>query len=155
METAQPGLVTDIAGLRDLAGAELGHTGWAEMTQEHVDEFADATGDYNFIHVDAERARATPYGGTIAHGFLTLALLAPATQHLLEVTDAHVKINYGLDRVRFPAPLPVGKRYRSSAKIAEVTTLEGGVQVKVAASVEVEGSDKPALVAELLLRFYA
>ena len=141
METAQPGLVTDIAGLSDLAGTELGHTEWAEMTQEHVDEFADATGDRNFIHVDVERARATPYGGTIAHGFLTLSLLAPATQQLLEVTDANVKINYGLDRVRFPAPLPVGKRYRSSAKIAEVTPLEGGVQVKVMASVEVEGSD--------------
>jgi acyl dehydratase len=147
--------VTDIAGLADLAGAELGQTDWAEMTQAQVDAFADVTGDHNFIHLDPERAAATPFGGTIAHGFLTLSLLAPVTQQLLEVTDANVKVNYGLDRVRFPSPVPVGKRFRSSAKLAEVTPLEGGAQVKLVATVEVEGSEKPALVAELLLRFYA
>jgi acyl dehydratase len=125
------------------------------MTQARVDAFADVTDDHNFIHVDPERAAATPFGGTIAHGFLTLSLLAPVTQQLLEVTDANVKVNYGLDRVRFPSPVPVGKRFRSSAKLAEVTPLEGGAQVKVVATVEVEGSEKPALVAELLLRFYA
>jgi acyl dehydratase len=124
------------------------------MTQAQVDAFADVTDDHNFIHVDPRRAAATPFGGTIAHGFLTLSLLAPVTQQLLEVTDANVKVNYGLDRVRFPSPVPVGKRYRSSAKLAEVTVLEGGAQVKVVATVEVEGSEKPALVAELLLRFY-
>jgi acyl dehydratase len=153
--TAQSAVVTDIAGLPALAGQELGHTEWAEMTQAQVNAFADATGDHNFIHVDVERARQPPVGGTIAHGFLTLSLLAPVTQRLIEVTDANLKINYGLDRVRFPAPLPVGKRFRSSAKLTEVTPLEGGVQAKVVASVEVEGSEKPALVAELLLRFYA
>jgi acyl dehydratase len=147
--------VTDIAGLADLAGVELGQTEWTEMTQAQVDAFADVTDDHNFIHVDPQRAAATPFGGTIAHGFLTLSLLAPVTQQLLEVTDANVKVNYGLDRVRFPSPVPVGKRYRSSAKLAEVTMLEGGAQVKVVATVEVEGSEKPALVAELLLRFYA
>jgi acyl dehydratase len=147
--------VTDIAGLTDLAGAELGQTDWAEMTQAQVDAFADVTSDHNFIHVDPERAAATPFGGTIAHGFLTLSLLAPVTQQLLEVTDANVKVNYGLDRVRFPSPVPVGRRFRSSAKLAEVTPLEGGAQVKLVATVEVEGSEKPALVAELLLRFYA
>jgi acyl dehydratase len=146
--------VTDIAGLAELAGVELGQTEWAEMTQAQVDAFADVTDDHNFIHVDPRRAAATPFGGTIAHGFLTLSLLAPVTQQLLEVTDANVKVNYGLDRVRFPSPVPVGKRYRSSAKLAEVTVLEGGAQVKVVATVEVEGSEKPALVAELLLRFY-
>jgi len=154
-QTTKSGVVTDIAGLSALAGAELGHTEWAEMTQERVNAFADVTDDHNFIHIDVERARATPFGGTIAHGFLTLSLLAPATQQLLEVTDANVKINYGLDRARFPAPLPVGKRFRVGAKLAEVTELEGGVQAKVVASVEVEGSEKPALVAEVLLRFYA
>ena len=155
MAAAQSGVVSDIAGLAGLAGTELGQTEWAEMTQAQVDAFADVTNDHNFIHVDPARAAATPFGGTIAHGFLTLSLLAPVTQQLLEVTDANVKINYGLDRVRFPSPMPVGKRFRSSAKIAEVTPLEGGAQVKVIASVEVEGSEKPALVAELLLRFYA
>lgn len=155
MAAAQSGVVTDIAGLADLAGAELGQTDWAEMTQAQVDAFADVTGDHNFIHLDPERAAATPFGGTIAHGFLTLSLLAPVTQQLLEVTDANVKVNYGLDRVRFPSPVPVGKRFRSSAKLAEVTPLEGGAQVKLVATVEVEGSEKPALVAELLLRFYA
>jgi len=154
MAAAQSGVVTDIAGLAGLAGAELGQTEWAEMTQAQVDAFADVTNDHNFIHVDPQRAAATPFGGTIAHGFLTLSLLAPATQRLLEVTDANVKINYGLDRVRFPAPMPVGKRFRCAAKVTEVTELEGGAQVKVAASVEIEGSEKPALVAELLLRFY-
>ena len=153
--STQSGVVTDIGGLAALAGAELGHTEWAEMTQAQVNAFADVTGDHNFIHVHVERARETPFGGTVAHGFLTLSLLAPATQRLLEVTDANVKINYGLDRVRFPAPLAIGKRFRVSAKLAEVTELEGGVQAKVDASVEVEGSEKPALVAELLLRFYA
>jgi acyl dehydratase len=154
MAAAQSGVVTDIAGLADLAGVELGQTEWAEMTQARVDAFADVTDDHNFIHVDPERAAATPFGGTIAHGFLTLSLLAPVTQQLLEVTDANVHVNYGLDRVRFPSPVPVGKRFRSSAKLAEVTPLEGGAQVKVVATVEVEGSEKPALVAELLLRFY-
>jgi acyl dehydratase len=155
MAAAQSGVVTDIAGLADLAGVELGQTEWAEMTQARVDAFADVTDDHNFIHVDPERAAATPFGGTIAHGFLTLSLLAPVTQQLLEVTDANVHVNYGLDRVRFPSPVAVGKRFRSSAKLAEVTPLEGGAQVKVVATVEVEGSEKPALVAELLLRFYA
>jgi acyl dehydratase len=154
-QTTKSGVVTDIAGLAALAGAELGHTDWAEMTQARVNAFADATDDHYFIHIDVERARATPFGGTIAHGFLTLSLLAPATQQLLEVTDANVKINYGLDRARFPAPLPVGKRFRVGATLAEVTEVAGGVQAKVVASVEVEGSEKPALVAELLLRFYA
>jgi acyl dehydratase len=155
MAAAQSGVVSDIAGLAGLAGTELGQTEWAEMTQAQVDAFADVTNDHNFIHVDPARAAATPFGGTIAHGFLTLSLLAPVTQQLLEVTDANVKVNYGLDRVRFPSPMPVGKRFRSSAKIAEVTPLQGGAQVKLVASVEVEGSEKPALVAELLLRFYA
>src|SRR5665213_219054 len=154
MAAAQSGVVSDIAGLAGLAGTELGQTEWAEMTQAQVDAFADVTNDHNFIHVDPARAAATPFGGTIAHGFLTLSLLAPVTQQLLEVTDANVKVNYGLDRVRFPSPMPVGKRFRSSAKITEVTPLQGGAQVKLVASVEVEGSEKPALVAELLLRFY-
>jgi acyl dehydratase len=146
--------VTDLAGLGALVGASLGHSEWTEMTQDRVDGFAEVTGDHNFIHVDARRARETRFGGTIAHGFLTLSLLAPFTQRL-EVTDAPLRINYGLDRVRFPAPLPVGTRFRLTATIVEVTPLDGGAQVKLAASVEVEGQAKPALAAECLLRYYA
>jgi len=148
-------VVTDIAGLAALAGTELGPTDWQEMTQERVDAFADVTDDHNFIHVDPERARATPFGGTIAHGYLTLSLLAPVTQSLWSVSDAGVSINYGLDRVRFPAPLPVGARFRGRARIEEVTPIDGGVQVKVAASIEVEDAPKPALAAECLFRYYA
>jgi acyl dehydratase len=118
------GLATDVDELRNAVGAYLGFTDWQEMAQERVDQFADVTEDHNFIDVDAERARQTPFGGTIAHGFLSLSLLTPVSQQLLQVTDAAMSVNYGLDRVRFPAPLPVG-------------------------------SEKPAVVAESLLRVYA
>ena len=158
METAEqpPGqaTVTDLAGLPSLVGASLGPSEWVEMSQELVDAFAELTGDHNFIHVDVARARETPFGGTIAHGFLTLSLLATLTQRL-SVSDAALSINYGLDRVRFPAPLTVGARYRGSATIDEVTPIEGGAQVKLAATIEVDGQAKPAVAAECLLRFYA
>jgi acyl dehydratase len=146
--------VTDLAGLPALVGRSLGHSPWRTMTQEEVNAFADLTGDHNFIHVDVARARETPFGGTIAHGFLTLSLLAPLTQRL-SVSDAALSINYGLDRVRFPAPLAVGARYRASATVTEVRPIDGGAQVKLAASVEIGGQAKPALAAECLLRFYA
>jgi acyl dehydratase len=104
------GLTTDMAGLRNSLGVHIGYTDWEEMTQERVDAFADTTDDHNFIHVDPERARQTPFGGTIAHGFLSLSLLAPVSTQLLKISDAAMGVNYGLDRVRFPAPLPVGAR---------------------------------------------
>ena len=148
-------MVTDLAGLSGLTDTDLGTTEWREMTQERVDAFADTTDDHNFIHVDPERARATPFGGTIAHGYLTLSLLAPITQELLTVSDAAMGINYGLDRVRFPAPLPVGAQFRGSARITEVKPVEGGVQVHVTATVEVRDQPKPALVADCLFRYYA
>lgn len=147
-------LRTDIAGLAELIGQRLGPTGWSEITQEQVDRFADLTGDHNFIHVDAERARQTPFGGTIAHGYLSLALLAPATQ-LLQVSDAKTAINYGLDKLRFPAPLPVGRRYRGSAEIVDVQAIAGGVQVTLEASLEVAGGERPVVAARCLVRFYA
>jgi acyl dehydratase len=147
---------TDMATLKDCPpGTHLGHTEWEEITQPLVNGFADLTNDHNYIHVDVERAKTSPFGGTIAHGYLTLALLAPVTQQLLEVTDAATGINYGLDRVRFPAPLPVGAQWRGGAEIAEVSEIKGGLQVKLLATVEVKGTDKPALVAECLLRVYA
>jgi len=98
-----------MASLREHVGQHLGYTEWSEMDQERVDRFADVTDDHNYIHVDVERAKASPFGGTIAHGYLILSLLAPITMGLLQVTDATTAINYGLDRVRFPAPLPVGR----------------------------------------------
>ena len=151
---ASDGRAIDMTSLRDSVGLKLGPSGWTEMTQELVDRFADVTGDHNFLHVDPERARATPFGGTIAHGFLSLSLLAPVTQ-LLRVTDAATSINYGLDKVRFPAPLPVGARWRGSAEVVEVSEIKGGVQAKLVATVEVAGSERPAVAAECLIRFYA
>ncbi len=149
-----PGLVTDMAGLPALTGTHLGYTEWREMTQDRVNQFADVTEDHNYIHVDIERAKASPFGGTIAHGYLTLSLLAPITQQLLRVSDASTGVNYGLDRVRFPAPLPVGAQWRGGAEILDVSEVPGGLQAKIKATVEVKGSAKPALVAECLIRLY-
>ena len=148
------GLVTDVAGLRERAGSHLGYTDWQEMTQERVDQFADATDDHQFIHVDVERAKQTPFGGTIAHGFLTLSLVAPVSQRLMKVTDAAMGVNYGLDRVRFPAPLPVGALWRGGMEITEVTEIPGGVQIKSRITIEVKDTEKPACVADSLVRIY-
>jgi acyl dehydratase len=152
--STESGLVTDMAGLRQSAGVHAGYTEWQEMTQDQVNTFADATDDHQFIHVDPERARQTPFGGTIAHGFLSLSLVAPVSQRLLKITDAAMAINYGLDRVRFPAPLPTGALWRGSFDIAEVTEVPGGVQVKARVTIEVKDADKPAAVAEALIRVY-
>ncbi len=149
------GVVTDMAGLRDAAGRHLGYTEWQEMTQERVNQFADATDDHQFIHVDVERAKSTPFGGTVAHGYLTLSLMAPILGQLLKVTDAKVGLNYGLDRVRLPGPLPVGAQWRGAAEILEVSEVPGGLQIKVKGTVEVGGTDKPACVAECLVRLYS
>jgi acyl dehydratase len=148
------GLVTDMAGLRNSDGVHVGFTEWRQMTQDTVNQFADVTDDHNFIHVDPERARETPFGGTIAHGFLSLSLLAPVTQQLLRVSDAAMGVNYGLDRVRFPAPLPVGAEWRGGAEITEVKEVPGGVQVKLTVTIEVKDQEKPAVVAESLVRIY-
>ncbi len=155
MSTSEPsGLVTDMAGLVDHVGSHLGYTEWREMEQDRVNRFADATDDHQYIHVDIERAKASPFGGTIAHGYLTLALLAPITTQLLKVSDAATGLNYGLDRVRFPAPLPVGAQWRGGGEIVEVAEVPGGVQVNFRATVEVRGAEKPAMVADCLVRLY-
>ena len=143
-----------LAEVPALAGRPLGHTDWREMTQERVDRFADVTEDHNYIHVDVERAKQSPFGGTIAHGYLTVSLLAPISQQLLEVTDA-TGVNYGMDRLRFPAPLPVGAEFRGAGEVTEVSEVKGGVQAKVLLTVEVKGSDRPALIADCLFRYYA
>jgi acyl dehydratase len=124
------------------------------MTQEEVDRFADLTDDHNFIHVDGARACKSPFGGTIAHGFLTLSLVGSISQQLIVVSDAATSINYGLNRVRFPAPVRVGAAFRGAGEIVEVIAVDGGVQVTATFTIEVQGAPKPALVAECLLRFY-
>jgi acyl dehydratase len=149
-------LTTDISGLQDRVGEHLGWTDWREITQERVDTFADATDDHQWIHVDRERAAAeSPFGGTIAHGYLTLALVAPALGELIHVDGVSMGINYGLDRVRFPAPVPVGSRIRAGAELVEVTEVPGGVQSKLNVTFEIENGEKPACVAEVLVRHYA
>jgi acyl dehydratase len=144
----------EMADLPGLVGKHLGYTAWQEMTQDRVNQFADVTDDHQYIHVDVERAKESPFGGTIAHGFLTLSLLAPITGELMQVSDATTGVNYGLDRVRFPAPLPVGSEFRGGVEIAEVTEIPHGLQVKAKVTVEVKGVEKPSLVAESLIRLY-
>ncbi|MGY4711561.1 MaoC family dehydratase [Mycolicibacterium sp. CBM1] len=145
---------TSIADLANLAGTELPPSRWIEVTQQRVNTFADATDDHQWIHVDVQRAVAeSPFGGPIGHGYLTLALLIPLWSEMLVVTDADLAINYGLNKVRFPAPVPVGTRIRLSATISDVTEVNGGVQVSVNAVLEAEGGDKPVCIAEPVFRF--
>jgi len=153
-EISKAACVTTIADAPLHVGRRIGPTEWQQMTQERVNQFAEVTGDHNFIHVDPARARQTPFGGTIAHGYLTLSLLAPISQQLLVVTDAATSVNYGLNKVRFPAPLPVGAEFRGFGELVEVTPFESGVQVSATFTVEVKGSTKPALAAECLFRYY-
>ena len=146
---------TTMAELPGLKGQALGVSDWFEVAQERVSTFADATDDHQWIHVDLERAAAeSPFGGPVAHGFLTLSLFVPMQGQVLTVTDARTVINYGLNKVRFPAPVLVGSRVRLSATLADVTTVAGGLQLTVAGVIEREGSDKPVCVLESLLRFY-
>ena len=144
----------DFAVIEDLKGRELGFTEYRTITQEQVDTFADATDDHQWIHTDPERAKDGPFGGPIAHGFLTLSLAIPFWTELLEVTGVTTKINYGLDKVRFPAPVRVGARVRMSATVSDVVVLPGGVQLEVDQLIEIEGEPKPAVVARGLYRFY-
>jgi acyl dehydratase len=153
-ETAESTLVTTIAELQRHIGRKLGPTQWQPLTQNRVNEFADLTNDHNFIHVDPERARQTPFRGTIAHGFLTLSMIGPISQELLVVEDAKTSINYGLNKVRFPAPLPVGAYFRGRGEVVSVTPIDQGVQVVASFAIEVQDLPKPALVAESLLRYY-
>ncbi|MGX5656883.1 MaoC family dehydratase [Geodermatophilus nigrescens] len=146
---------TTMAELPGLVGTELGTSEWFEVTQEHVDTFAEATGDHQWIHVDVERAKAeSPFGGPIAHGYLTLSLLASLSGQVLAVTDTAMGVNYGLNKVRFPAPVPVGSRVRLSAGLKDVQEVAGGLQLTLAAVIEREGGDKPVCIAEPVFRYY-
>ena len=142
--------------LRAAAGTHLGWTEWMEVDQARVQQFADATGDQQWIHVDVDRARAeSPYGGPIAHGHLTLALSNRFLPELLQVPAASSGVNYGTGRVRFPAPVPVGSRIRGGAEITAVEEIPGGLQTTILITIEVEGSEKPACVVESLSRWMA
>jgi len=146
---------TTLAKLPSLKGSALGTSEWFEITQDRVNTFADATDDHQWIHVDAERAaRESPYGGPIGHGFLTLSLFVPMWSQVLTVTDATMAVNYGLNKVRFPAPVPVGSKIRLTATLVDVEEVKGGLQVAVGGVVEREGGDKPVCVLEALMRFY-
>ena len=135
------------------AGSELGPTEWMEVTQDRVNLFADATDDHQWIHVDPERAADGPFGGTIAHGLLTLSLLPHFTHQLYRVDNVKLAVNYGYNKVRFITPVRVGANVRARAVIADVAQLDGAVQATMTVTVEIEGSDKPAAVAESIVRF--
>ncbi|MGW3420960.1 MaoC family dehydratase [Streptomyces phaeochromogenes] len=141
--------------LKKLAGSDLGTSEWIEVTQERVNTFADATGDHQWIHVDEEKAKEGPFGAPIAHGYLTLSLFIPLFTELLDVQGVTTKVNYGLNKVRFPSPVKVGSRIRLVAKLADVEDVAGGVQITVDGTIEIEGAPKPAAVLQSLSRFYA
>ena len=150
--------MTTFATLDDLVaavGADLGTTDWILVDQQRIDAFADATEDHQWIHVDVERAKTGPFGGTVAHGFLTLSLAAPALTDLITVEGAAGAINYGLDRVRFPAPVPAGTRVRTRGTLAAAEPSSGGVTATVRVTVEAEGIDRPVCVADCLVRLFS
>ena len=146
--------IAGLQGYRELAGQPLGTSDWLTVSQEKVDRFADATGDHQWIHVDPERARQGPFGGTIAHGFLTLSLIPSLSAELVAIEGVRMGINYGLNRVRFPAPVPVGSRVRASIRNVSVDDFQGGIQVVNEVTISVEGQEKPACVAETVTRLY-
>ncbi|MEX1038102.1 MAG: MaoC family dehydratase [Acidimicrobiia bacterium] len=141
--------------LAEKVGRHLGVSEWMLVDQERVNQFADATDDHQWIHVDTEKAAQGPFGGTIAHGFLTLSLTVTlGGQVPLDVGDPKMAINYGLEKVRFPAPVRVGSRIRASVDLASVAEVQGGIQVNRTVTIEVEGEEKPAMVAETVSRYY-
>jgi acyl dehydratase len=146
--------IDGIEGLRERAGQHIGYSEWHEVTQEQVNLFADATGDHQWIHVDVERAKAGPFGGPIAHGYLTLSLLPALLTETLQVSGVAMAINYGLNKLRFPSPVPVGSKVRAGIALGSVEEVSGGVQVLLNTTFEVEGGSKPVCVAEVLFRYY-
>ncbi|MEV7072161.1 MaoC family dehydratase [Streptomyces sp. NPDC091972] len=147
--------VNGLDELKKLAGSDLGTSEWIEVTQERIDTFADATGDHQWIHVDPERAKDGPFGAPVAHGYLTLSLFIPLFTELLDVRGVTTKVNYGLNKVRFPSPVKAGSRIRLIAKLTEAEDVPGGVQITVDGTIEIEGGAKPAAVLQSLSRFYA
>jgi len=143
-----------LSEMQGLVGQELGSSEWLTVQQEQIDAFAHATGDHQWIHVDPQRAAAGPFGATVAHGFLTLSLLPQMAATAFEILDTRMGVNYGLNRVRFPAPVPVGSRLRGHFKLLSYEALEGGAQLTTQVTMEREGSTKPVCVAESVARRY-
>jgi acyl dehydratase len=150
-----PTVFENPAELKQAVGRHLGHAGWLEVTQSRVDLFADATDDHQWIHVDPERAKQGPFGACIAHGYLTLALVSRFLPEILEVRGIAMGVNYGADRVRFPAPVPVGARIRAGAELVGAEdTKDGAVQARIRVTVEIEGNERPACVVDTISRYY-
>ena len=147
--------VAGVEGVQGLVGQHLGHSDWVTISQEQVNQFAEATGDHQWIHVDPERAKKeSPFGGPIAHGYLTLSLTPLFLPQLMNFTGFSMGVNYGTEKVRFPSPVPVGSKLRAGAVVDDVTEIKGGVQMQVTLTFEVEGSTKPACVATIVVRQY-
>jgi acyl dehydratase len=144
----------EFSTLAEHIGEHLGFSDYHRVTQDQVNLFADATGDHQWIHIDVERAKAGPFGGPIAHGYLTLSLAPVLLAQVLRVDGVAMGVNYGANKVRFPAPVPVGSNVRIGAKLLGVEDVSGGKQVTIEATFEVEGASKPSCVAELLFRYY-
>lgn len=140
--------------LKGAVGTHLGYSEWWEITQDRVNAFADATDDHQFIHVDPERAARTPFGGPVAHGFLTLSMAVPLVAQIIRVEGIEMAVNYGVNKVRFPAPVPVGSRLRAGASLMSVEDVPGGVQSVVDVTFEIEGGAKPVCVAQTVSRYY-
>jgi acyl dehydratase len=147
--------IQGIDGLKERVGDHLGYSEWHQVTQEQVNTFAEATGDFQWIHVDVERAKQGPFGGPIAHGYLTLSLGPLLIPQIVKVEGITMAVNYGLNKVRFPAPVPVGSKIRLGATLAGVEDIAGGVQVTMGMVYELDGGDKPVCVAEIVFRYYA
>jgi acyl dehydratase len=147
--------ITGLEELKQAEGEVLGTSDWHEVTQSDIDTFADVTGDHQWIHVDVERAKATPFEGTIAHGYYTLSLVPMLSRQVFAMEGFTFALNYGLNRVRFPSPMPVGGKVRLTAKVAKVEEIPGGAQTTMEMTLEREGGEKPVCVAETLVRVYA
>jgi acyl dehydratase len=147
--------IDGVGALNQHVGEHLGYSQWHEVTQEQVNLFADATGDHQWIHVDVERAKAGPFGAPIAHGYLTLSLVPVLLPEIVNVTGTSLTINYGLNKLRFPAPVPVGSKLRAGATLTQLDEVPGGVQVTLTVTFEVEGGSKPVCVAEVVFRYLA
>ena len=142
------------ADLKTKIGQHLGYSDWLEITQERINLFADATGDHQWIHVDPERAKSGPFGACIAHGYLTLSLVNKYLPQIIDVRGIRMGVNYGCDKVRFPAPVPVGSKIRGGGELITVEEVKGGVQATVRVTVEIEGKDRPACVVDTISRFF-
>ncbi len=149
-----PRIINGADEVRALVGEHLGYSQYIEITQEQVNQFAEATGDHQWIHVDIERAKAGPFGGPIAHGYLTLAVGPMLYPQVVQITGFSMGVNYGANKIRFPSPVPVGSRLRLGVKLLEVTDIPGGLQTTMEFTFEVEGASKPSCVAEIIFRTY-